>query len=72
MPKTIQGVTLYTIPEAAEELGVSTNSVRSYLRSGRLTGTRIGRPILITAEAIADLVQGIPSSSTSENIPLQK
>jgi excisionase family DNA binding protein len=56
MPKTIQGVTLYTIPEAAEELGVSNNTVRNYLRSGKLNGTRIGRPIFITDKDIRKLV----------------
>lgn len=56
MPKTIQGVTLYTIPETAEELGVSNNTVRNYLRSGKLNGTRIGRPIFITDKDIRKLV----------------
>jgi len=56
MPKTIQGITLYTIPEAAEELGVSNNTVRNYLRSGKLHGTRIGRPIFITDKDIKKLV----------------
>lgn len=56
MPKTIQGITLYTIPEAAEELGVSNNTVRNYLRSGKLNGTRIGRPIFITDKDIKKMV----------------
>jgi excisionase family DNA binding protein len=56
MPKTIQGITLYTIPETAQELGVSMSTIRNYLRSGKLNGTRIGRPIFITGKDIKKLV----------------
>jgi excisionase family DNA binding protein len=57
MPKTIQGITLYTIPETAEELGVCVSTIRNYLRSGKLTGTRIGRPIFITDKDIKRLLK---------------
>jgi excisionase family DNA binding protein len=57
MPKTIQGITLYTIPETAQELGVCVSTIRNYLRSGKLTGTRIGRPIFITDKDIKRLLK---------------
>jgi excisionase family DNA binding protein len=57
MPKTIQGITLYTIPETAQELGVSMSTIRNYLRSGKLNGTRIGRPIFITDKDMKRLIK---------------
>ena len=52
MTTKIEGVTLYTIPEAAEKLGVSQNTIRAYIKSGKLKGHKVGRPIFITEKDI--------------------
>jgi len=52
MPTTIQGVTLYTIPEAAKELHVSKNTIHNWIKSGRLVAHKIGKPYFITEKSI--------------------
>jgi len=52
MPTTIQGITFYRIPEVAEELQVTPQTIRAWIKQGRLKAQRIGRPILITEENI--------------------
>ncbi len=56
MPTTIQGITFYKIPEAAEELRVTPQTVRKYIKTGRLRGQRIGRPIYITEKDLKDFL----------------
>ena len=57
MPNTIQGVVYYTISETATELGVTKNTIRNYLRSGKLKGYRFGYPILIKEADIRNLIK---------------
>ena len=52
MPKEIQGVVFYTTPEAAQELGITTNTIRTMLRDGRMKGHKIGGKFLIPEKAI--------------------
>ena len=54
MPKEIQGVVFYTTMEAAQELSVSTNTIRTMLKDGRLKGQKIGGRFLIPEKAIRD------------------
>ena len=48
MATEIEGIKFYTIPETAEALNVTPQTVRAYIKQGKLKGQRIGRPILIT------------------------
>jgi len=48
----IQGVTFYTVQEIAVMLRITPQTVRTYIKEGRLKGKRIGRPILITQESL--------------------
>ena len=56
MPTEIQGITFYTIPEAAQELRVTPQTVRKYIKLGRLKAQRIGRPIYITEKDLKDFL----------------
>lgn len=56
MGMTIENVKLYTVQEAASILHVTEQTVRAYVKSGKLKGQRIGRPILISEGAIRELV----------------
>ncbi len=56
MPTTIQGVTLYSAMEAAKELKVSKNTIHAWIRSGKLTAHRIGKPYYITQESIREVM----------------
>jgi excisionase family DNA binding protein len=48
MATVIEGIKFYTIPETAEALQVTPQTIRSWIKKGRLKAQRIGRPILIT------------------------
>ena len=48
MPTVIQGIKFYRVPEVAEELQVTPQTIRAYIKQGRLKSQRIGRPILVT------------------------
>ena len=67
MPTEIEGIKFYRIPEVAEALGVTTETVRAWLKKGRLKGVRVGRPILITEKNLRDFLTG-ETTPTSVNI----
>lgn len=48
MPTIIEGIKFYRIPEVAEALQVTPQTVRAYIKQGRLKAQRIGQPILVT------------------------
>ena len=41
MPATIQNVTLYSVPELASMLNVTTVSIRNYIKQGHLKGQKM-------------------------------
>lgn len=52
MPKKIGSLTLYSVDDLHEILGVSKMTLRSYLREGRLKGKKLGVQWYVTEEAI--------------------
>lgn len=53
MPKNKTQRRLVTIPQAAEEYGVCTKTIRRYISAGRITGYRFGpRMIRVDLEEI--------------------
>lgn len=56
MPTVIEGVKFYTIPEVAAALKVTAQTVRAYIKQGRLKAQRIGRPILITEKNLREFL----------------
>lgn len=56
--REVEGINLYTIPEAAELLGVTAQTVRRYIKEGALKAQRVGRPYLISGEALKRFVTG--------------
>ena len=57
MSTTIEGIKFYTIPETAKALRVTPQTVRAYIKQGKLKGQRIGRPILITENNLKEFLQ---------------
>ena len=53
----IQGITFYTVQEVALMLSITPQTVRSYIKEGKLQGKRIGRPILITRESLSAFLE---------------
>jgi excisionase family DNA binding protein len=57
MATVIEGIKFYTIPETAEALRVTPQTIRAWIKKGRLKGQRIGRPILITENNLKEFLQ---------------
>lgn len=67
MPTIIEGIKFYTIPEVAKALKVTPQTIRAWIKQGKLKSQRIGRPIYITETNIKEFLQ-----PTTINITLQK
>lgn len=65
MPTKITDVVFYTVEEVAAELEVSPQTVRNYIKQGKLQGKRIGRPVLIPQHSLEDFVKGTPSETST-------
>jgi excisionase family DNA binding protein len=57
MPAIIGGVTIYTMPEAAEVLDLAPDTVRYYVRIGELKHTKLGNTIMIKDADISAFIQ---------------
>ena len=57
MATEIEGIKFYTIQETAEALNVTPQTIRAYIKKGKLKGQRIGRPILITENNLKEFLQ---------------
>ena len=57
MATVIEGIKFYTIPETAQALRVTPQTVRAWIKQGKLKGQRIGRPILITENNLKEFLQ---------------
>lgn len=57
MATVIEGIKFYTISETAKALNVTPQTVRAYIKQGKLKGQRIGRPILITENNLKEFLQ---------------
>ncbi len=56
MPTIIEGIKFYRIPEVAEALQVTPQTVRAYIKQGKIKSQRIGRPILITEKNLKEFL----------------
>jgi excisionase family DNA binding protein len=57
MPTQIEGIKFYTIQETATALKVTPQTVRAWIKQGRIKAQRIGRPILITENNLKDFLK---------------
>ena len=56
MATEIRGETYYTVTELAEVLSITPQTVRKYIKEGRLDSQRIGRPLLIKERAVKEFL----------------
>lgn len=57
--KVIAGEKVYTVQEVAEILGLTPQSVRAYIRKGRLKAVKLGAAYIIAEENIKDFIRGV-------------
>ena len=54
MPIELDGLTLYTVEELSEKLSVSVNTIRDYIRSGKLKGRKMGIKWFISSDSLQE------------------
>lgn len=52
--KTIGDLTLYTVDEIADKLGVNRRTVANYIHAGKLHGRKFGRRWFVSEDALRD------------------
>ena len=57
MATVIEGIKFYTIQETATALKVTPQTIRAYIKRGRIKSQRIGRPILIKEDNLREFIQ---------------
>ena len=62
--REVEGIKVYTLDETASLLGCHYQTVRRYIKDGRLEGQQIGRPILITDRSIKKFITGETETET--------
>jgi len=60
---TIQNIKFYTVLEVAKELKVSPETVRNYIKQGRLIGQRVGRPFLVSEHNLKEFLNFATAST---------
>ncbi|MEX0593507.1 MAG: helix-turn-helix domain-containing protein [Balneolaceae bacterium] len=68
MSKHVGDLTLYSIDDLHELLGVSKVTLRMYLREGKLRGRKLGVKWFVTEEALRDYFNGESASSDRSRV----
>lgn len=67
MPKKVGELTLYSVDDLHELLGISKMTLRTYLREGRIRGRKLGVSWYVTEEAIHEYFEEPqPSQNSTE------
>ncbi len=66
MPKQVGNLTLYSVDDLHEQLGLSKMTIRAYLREGKIRGRKLGVKWYVTEEALREYF-GEPSATSSPN-----
>jgi len=72
MAKKIGSLTLYSVDDLHELLGISKMTIRAYLREGRLKGRKLGVQWFVTEDAIRDYFNEGLSESADRTADKQK
>lgn len=64
MPKQVGNLTLYSVDDLNEQLGLSKMTIRAYLRDGKIRGRKLGVKWYVTEEALREYFNE-PSKTTS-------
>lgn len=56
MATIIEGIKFFTVPEVAAALHVTPQTIRAYIKAGKIKSQRIGRPIYITETNVQEFL----------------
>ena len=68
MPKQIGSLTLYSVDDLHEKLGLSKMTLRTYLREGRIRGRKLGVSWYVTEEALREYFDE-PAQRKNSSLP---
>ncbi len=71
MPRKIGSLTLYSVDDLHELLGISKMTLRAYLREGRLKGRKLGVQWFVTEEAIREYFDQGQNEEAPESEPVK-
>lgn len=66
MPIRLEGMTLYTVKDIEELLGVGNSTVRRYIADGRLKGRKLARRWYVPAESLLDYFRDVDLEPPAE------
>jgi predicted site-specific integrase-resolvase len=69
MPRKIGELTLYSVDDLHEMLGVSKLTLRSYIRNGKIKGRKLGVSWYVTEKAIRDYFEQPQEPATTSASP---
>ncbi|TVQ68148.1 MAG: DNA-binding protein [Balneolaceae bacterium] len=72
MPRKIGSLTLYSVDDLHEMLGISKMTLRTYLREGRLRGRKLGVQWYVTEEAIRDYFEEEKPKQPADEKPVYR
>lgn len=65
MPKQVGNLTLYSVDDLHEQLGLSKMTIRAYLRDGKIRARKLGVKWYVTEEALREYFNEPGSSNSS-------
>lgn len=69
MPKEIGSLTLYSVDDLHEQLGLSKMTIRAYLREGKIRGRKLGVKWYVTEDALREYFDAPSSGPSSTQAP---
>lgn len=72
MAKKIGSLTLFSVDDLHEKLGISKMTIRAYLREGRLKGRKLGVQWYVTEDAIRDYFNEDLTGSEGRSVDKKK
>lgn len=72
MPRTIGSITVYDLPEIAQKLRLHLDTLRRYVREGRLRATKIGKTYLVAEENLKEFLTGKTIQEMLTDLDLRK
>ncbi len=66
MPKQIGNLTLYSVDDLHQQLGLSKMTIRAYLREGKIRARKLGVKWYVTEEALREYFDGSSEESSSQ------
>ena len=62
MPKTVGDITLYSTLELSKKFNITTATLRTYIKEGRIRGQKFGGKWYVSENTLKAFFEGLPES----------